>query len=600
MSDIASSPEPDAGNQWADAGSWEIGWIEPDVPAHVYSDEVCVAALRGESVPLDMTKVHHVTRLCVLRGIRHHPGFATELRNLPRYPEFTRALNARDIMINVIPDMSNPEEYPYCIWYPDTASEDTYRSLVARYPQMRYNVGRACAVAGYAELYHELGLLPDISIAEEARDKSQCPAILEHIQKQPVRWLVMDDYTRSVNLDQPVPARYGLNGDTAVKSSLDYKRRFKKPSVGNNFVPWTKTFDSSEGTCESASDYFNITEDCGIDEYEGYSENRVTASDGPWPRNIPRKTTFEMTELLWNPLPFDLPQGNKDILILMAAFYGDLDRYERLRRPTLLLREKQCVIRGIYHNTMFAKWWSKQPADNLPGGCERAITARFLINNDLSRVTPETPQSAIPYWFWYPNIASPETYLEFARRQPHRKPQVALALMAGNYQSAWDMLDIEPTKDLFLEAIVHHNPHFLKDLRKRCANRGLSDLEESARSGWLIAEQRTRQAYKPQYSGVVANEVFPDDVELADTDTDHVYDIFGVNVDAVELFASLSGTELMPKGSDQVRDLKKLYYEMRGQPPDAPIPVSELQKKSSWLYDSTKFGRGWAGDHYSM
>jgi hypothetical protein len=31
-------------------------------------------------------------------------------------------------------------------------------------------VGRACAVAGYADLYGELGLLPDVSIADEARE----------------------------------------------------------------------------------------------------------------------------------------------------------------------------------------------------------------------------------------------------------------------------------------------------------------------------------------------------------------------------------------------------------------------------------------------
>jgi hypothetical protein len=33
---------------------------------------------------------------------------------------------------------------------------------------MRYQVGRACAAAGYFDLYKELDLLPDVSIAEEA------------------------------------------------------------------------------------------------------------------------------------------------------------------------------------------------------------------------------------------------------------------------------------------------------------------------------------------------------------------------------------------------------------------------------------------------
>ncbi|KAK1855664.1 hypothetical protein CCHR01_01678 [Colletotrichum chrysophilum] len=39
---------------------------------------------------------------------------------------------------------------------------------------MRYQVGRACAVADYNKLYDELQLLPDVSIAEEAEDKQQC------------------------------------------------------------------------------------------------------------------------------------------------------------------------------------------------------------------------------------------------------------------------------------------------------------------------------------------------------------------------------------------------------------------------------------------
>lgn len=66
--------------------------------------------------------------------------------------------------------MDDPRYQPYCIWYPDIAREDTYRELAERYPSMRYQVGRACAAAGYVDLYKELCLLPDISIAEEARE----------------------------------------------------------------------------------------------------------------------------------------------------------------------------------------------------------------------------------------------------------------------------------------------------------------------------------------------------------------------------------------------------------------------------------------------
>ncbi|GIJ92556.1 hypothetical protein Asppvi_001834 [Aspergillus pseudoviridinutans] len=70
---------------------------------------------------------------CVVHRIHYHLGLATELRGL--LPKFTRVLNARDIMSDKIPDMSEPDEFPYCIWYPETAKEETYRVLAIRYPQ---------------------------------------------------------------------------------------------------------------------------------------------------------------------------------------------------------------------------------------------------------------------------------------------------------------------------------------------------------------------------------------------------------------------------------------------------------------------------------
>lgn len=71
-------------------------------------------------------------------------------------------------MSNIIPEMATDAVTPYCIWYPDVATEETYRELSRRYPRMRYQIGRACAVAGYNKLFDELQLLPDVSIAEEA------------------------------------------------------------------------------------------------------------------------------------------------------------------------------------------------------------------------------------------------------------------------------------------------------------------------------------------------------------------------------------------------------------------------------------------------
>jgi hypothetical protein len=76
-------------------------------------------------------------------------------------------------MSNRIPDMSNPDEFPYCIWYLETAKEETYWALASCYPQMKYLVGRACAVVGYVKLFKELDLLPEAHIIEEARENKQ-------------------------------------------------------------------------------------------------------------------------------------------------------------------------------------------------------------------------------------------------------------------------------------------------------------------------------------------------------------------------------------------------------------------------------------------
>ncbi|KAK1474833.1 hypothetical protein CCUS01_05459 [Colletotrichum cuscutae] len=116
------------------------------------------------------------------------------------YDRYARAHNAH---------MAYQAVVPYCIWYPDVATEETYRKL-------------SCAVAGYGELYNELDLLPDVSIAEEARDNGKLD-IFEHIMSQSVRYAVINDYQRSVDLQNPRPGAY-LNGDTAVRSSLELHR----------------------------------------------------------------------------------------------------------------------------------------------------------------------------------------------------------------------------------------------------------------------------------------------------------------------------------------------------------------------------------------
>lgn len=171
-----------------------------------YDGAACRAALRGELVPSNLG--NHVARLALVSGIRHHVNLARshevgEITVLPGQELFTRACNARRIMSNSVPlaeAMSNKACYPYCIWYPDVATENTYRDLAIRYPDLRYQIGRACAVAGYYNLYRALDLLPDVSIAEEARENkgnAGAQMIFRCIMSAPMRYRVMDDATRT-------------------------------------------------------------------------------------------------------------------------------------------------------------------------------------------------------------------------------------------------------------------------------------------------------------------------------------------------------------------------------------------------------------------
>ncbi|KAI0540899.1 hypothetical protein GGR58DRAFT_459448 [Xylaria digitata] len=494
----------------------------------------CVAALRGEQLLADLNDLNSdVLRLCVIRGIRHYDGFGRELRNngpLPSHKSaaFLRALNARDIMSNRVPVMTQLDQFPYCIWYPQVASEDTYRRLATQYPSMRYPVGRACAVAGYTDLFHELELLPDVSIADEARDNlasnsGGSRAIYETIIGSPVRYAILDDYTRTIHTDDPLKrAVVGLNDDTAVLSSL------KNSRLHFDDVPYYARSNGSLGYR-----YFNITEDWNVDEADGEEEDTLPTGD-------------VMSGLLYLPLPNDLPPGNKNLLILMAAYHGDVDRYHRLRRPEMLRGEHDAIVRGIYHNSMFAMYMSSPESRTGPtcssSALRRAVHARFIMNNDLSRITTDTPDvSDLPYQIWYPDLAHSATYEELAYRRPETIPAVARACIVADYQDVWDRLAWVPDEQLLAEARQSPNPRYLQTLHQRNVEIGAADSTGQGYSavpprslipvyGDLVRGKGSRRA-ATHLRGEVSESNFS-------WGQGGAYDGIGIDAAAIELFVS--------------------------------------------------------------
>lgn len=97
-----------------------------------------------------------------------------------------------------------------------------------------------------------------------------------------------------------------------------------------------------------------------IEEDRSLGEEEVGLPE--WRMNL----THEKTKLLYSPLPPDLPTMRKDLLIQMAAYEGNIDRYARLiRRRSMNRSEVTCVIRGIVHHTMFARCWADQLETNI-------------------------------------------------------------------------------------------------------------------------------------------------------------------------------------------------------------------------------------------
>lgn len=278
--------------------------------------------------------------------------------------------------------------------------------------------------------------------------------------KQPLVYKVLDDYNRTASPDRPLVVP-GLNCDTAVRSSLDAKQAVQEleEEIDDN-DPLLGGFDD-EPDCLYHEGFtrlqFNITEDQSVDE-----------------REVQATTEFEdITPLLYSPLPRRLPAlKQKDLLVNIAASEGNIDRYVRLRRPFSVPQQYlqvDALVRGIYHHPLFAKWCSMQPEFLFSNAIQNAITARYIMCNDVSRVNADTRT----YQIWYPSWASSETYGEVLCRCPSMRQSVARAGIVTGDVSLFSAADPDPSdRYLGIEAKASPNPWFMEELTRRASAQG--------------------------------------------------------------------------------------------------------------------------------
>ncbi|KAK3291961.1 uncharacterized protein B0H64DRAFT_468800 [Chaetomium fimeti] len=493
-----------------------------------YDGAACRAALRGEQVPLNLG--NDVARA------------ALEV--------FNRARNARRIMSNSIPPieiMPDEAHYPYCIWYPDLADEATYRALFERYPKMRYQIGRACAVAGYDELYSELKILPDVSIAEEARenrDNAGAQRIYQQIMAAPTRYRVMDDGIPGIQIQiPPVPAV--LNADTAVRATLDVRRQY----------------------CESFhpdNHFFNITEDHHIGETDAFPPPALLGPDD--------------IALFLCPLKPDLPSMNKTLLTLHAAATGNIDRYAQLRRRDLqpaatrvhgVRFEVVCLARGCHASSGMAAWLASTPAFLNGLGLHerervmlwRAIRARRIMDGvrDAAVFSGAVPDAELPYWIWRPALPPAGLLRELAVVRPVMRPQIVRACIAAGYKDVYDEVmemggpggRVTPDRLMLREARRAGDHYFKEDLLRRGERLGVKRLAVcEGYQNWMDAPSPWEREVE---LGCTSLSFLRDSTsELHSDDGDHKFDRgffdgFDVSLDKINFMLSQQGGPGVPE-----------------------------------------------------
>src|SRR5699024_3179200 len=122
----------------------------------------------------------------------------------------------------------------------------------------------------------------------------------------------------------------------------------------------------------------------------------------------------------------------------------------------------------------------------------RAINARRIMSDDITWISPTTPDYLLPINIWWPGYACPEIYEKLAHIRPDMLNSCLRACIVADYQESWDRMLLslpdEATRDytdsphsvnrdmklwrlsevvtpvLWMEANASRNDHYLRDI----------------------------------------------------------------------------------------------------------------------------------------
>ena len=138
--------------------------------------------------------IHDVEKYCIIHGCYFHLEFAQWCKDNMMGVDLSIdiAISGKLIMNN---NLSYVISQVYCIWYPDSPSEDTCLKLYEQHPFLKYQIARVCVHYGYNKLFKKLDILPEeglLTIAENTKNQELIDYI-NNSKEQKGLWRILSD-----------------------------------------------------------------------------------------------------------------------------------------------------------------------------------------------------------------------------------------------------------------------------------------------------------------------------------------------------------------------------------------------------------------------